>query len=49
MGEVIKFVSRAELERMRLARIARTRSGGLSQAVAGVSAQQDLKSDLADS
>ena len=48
MGEVIKFVSRAELERMRLARIARTRSGGLLQSAASVSAQQDLKSDLPD-
>ena len=49
MGEVIKFMSRAELERMRLARIARTRTGGLMQAAASVSAQQDVKSDLADS
>ena len=49
MGEVIKFVSRVELERMRLARIARTRSGGLLQTAASVSAQQDLKSELADS
>lgn len=48
MGEVIKFVSRAELERMRLNRIARTRSGGLSQSVASVS-EQVLKSELADS
>lgn len=47
MGEVIKFVSRAELERMRLARIARTKSGGLSQAVTSVS-EQALKSELAD-
>jgi hypothetical protein len=49
MGEVIKFVSKAELERMRLARIARTRSGGLMQVAASVSVQQDLKSELADS
>lgn len=49
MGEVIKFITRAELERMRLARIARTRSGGLLQAAASVSAQQDRKSELADS
>jgi len=49
MGEVIKFVSRAELERIRLARIARTRSGGLMQVAASVSVQQDVKSELADS
>lgn len=49
MGEVIKFVSRAELERMRLARIARTRSGGLMQVAASVNAQQDVKSELAES
>ncbi len=48
MGEVIKFVSRAELERMRLARIARTRSGGLMQSTTSVS-EQVLKSELADS
>lgn len=48
MSEVIKFVSRTELERMRLSRIARTRSGGLSQAATSVS-EQVLKSELADS
>ena len=49
MGEVIKFLSRAELERMRLARIARTRSGGLLQSAVSAGAQQDRKSELADS
>jgi hypothetical protein len=48
MGEVIKFVSRAELERMRVARIARTRSGGMVPAAASVS-EQVLKNELADS
>ena len=48
MGEVVKFVTRAELERMRLARIARTRSGGLSQSASSVS-ELVLKSELADS
>jgi hypothetical protein len=48
MGEVIKFVSRAELERMRLARIARTKSGGLLQSATSVS-EQVLKNELADS
>jgi hypothetical protein len=49
VGEVIKFVSRAELERMRLNRIARTRSGGLLAAAASVGEAQDRKSELADS
>ena len=49
VGEVIKFVSRAELERMRLNRIARTRSGGLMTAAASVAEAQDRKSELADS
>lgn len=48
MGEVIKFVTRAELERIRLARIARTRSGGLSQSSASVS-EQALKSEPVES
>lgn len=48
MGEVIKFVSRAELERLRLARIARTRSGGLLQSASSVS-EQVLRNELADS
>jgi hypothetical protein len=49
MGEVIRFVSRAELERMRLDRAARTRNGGLLPPAASVSEQQDRKSELADS
>ena len=48
MGEVIKFVTSAELERLRLARIARTRSGGMLPAATAVS-EQVLKSELADS
>lgn len=49
MGEVIKFVSRAELERMRLDRAALTRNGGLLPPAASVSEQRDRKSELADS
>jgi len=48
MGEVIKFVTRAELERMRLSREGRTRNNILP-AVASVSGQQGQKSELADS
>ena len=48
MGEVIKFVTRAELERMRLSREGRTRNSILPQA-ASVSEQQERKSELADS
>jgi hypothetical protein len=48
MGEVIRFVSRAELERMRLDRIARTRSGGILPPAVSVSEQRDRKSELAD-
>ncbi len=49
MGEVIKFVSRTELERMRLDRAALTRNGGLVLPAASVSEQRDRKSELADS
>lgn len=49
MGKVIKFVSRAELERMRLDRAALTRNGGLLPPAASVSEPRDQKSELADS
>jgi hypothetical protein len=49
MGEVIRFVSRAELERMRLDRESRTRNGGMLPQAASVSEQRDRKSELADS
>ena len=49
MGEVIRFVSRAELERMRLDRESRTRNGGMLLPAASVGEQRDRKSELADS
>ena len=49
MGEVIRFVSRAELERMRLSREARTRNAVILPPAASVSEQQGQKSELADS
>ena len=49
MGEVIKFVTRAELERIRLDRAALTRNGGLLPPAASANVQRDRKSELADS
>jgi hypothetical protein len=49
MGEVIRFVSRAELERMRLSRESRTRNAAILPPAASVSEQRDQKSELADS
>jgi hypothetical protein len=49
MGEVIRFVSRSELERMRLSREARTRNAILLPPAASASEQRDQKSELADS
>ncbi len=49
MGEVIKFVSRAELERMRLARESRTRSGSIVSSAASLGEPRIQKSELADS
>jgi hypothetical protein len=49
MGEVIKFVTRAELERMRLSREGRARNSSILPSVASVSDQQEQKSELADS
>lgn len=49
MGEVIRFMSRAELERLRLDRAALTRNGGLLPPAASVSEQRERKSELADS
>ena len=48
MGEVIKFVTRAELERARLSREGRGRNAMLPQA-ANISVPRDQKSELADS
>jgi len=48
MGEVIRFVSRAELERMRLSRESRARNPGLLPPAAS-SEQRDAKGELADS
>jgi hypothetical protein len=49
MGEVIRFVSRAELERMRLSRDSRTKNAVILPPAASVSEQRDEKSELADS
>ncbi len=49
MGEVIKFVTRAELERMRLARQGRAKNHGILPQAASVSVQREQKSELADS
>jgi len=49
MGEVIRFVSRAELERMRLSRESRARNSNILPPVASVSEPHDQKSELADS
>jgi hypothetical protein len=49
MGEVIRFVTRAELERIRLDRESRTKNGGLLLPAASVIEQRDRKSELADS
>ena len=49
MGEVIQFVSKAELERRRLNRESRTRNSNILPPVASVSEPRDQKSELADS
>jgi hypothetical protein len=49
MGEVIKFVTRAELERMRLSREGRARSHSILPPAASVGEPRDQKSELADS
>jgi len=49
MGEVIRFVSRAEFERARLNREARARNDSIAPPIASISEQHDQKSDLADS
>jgi hypothetical protein len=48
MGEVIRFITRAELERARAAREGRGRNTMLPQA-ANISVPRDRKSELADS
>ena len=49
MGEVIRFVSRAELERMRLSRESRARNSSILPPAASVGEPRDQKSELADS
>jgi hypothetical protein len=49
MGEVIRFVSRAEFERMRLSREGRARNNSILPPVASVGEPRDQKSELADS
>jgi hypothetical protein len=49
MGEVIRFVSRTELERMRLSRESRGRNGSILPPVASVDEPREQKSELADS
>ena len=49
MGEVIRFVSREELERMRLSRVSRRRNGSILPPTASIAEPSDHKSELADS
>jgi hypothetical protein len=49
MGEVIRFVSRAELERMRLSRGSRGRNSSILPPAASVDEPREQKSELADS
>jgi hypothetical protein len=49
MGEVIRFITRAELERARLSRERRARPNAMLPQAASVSVPHDQKSELADS
>jgi len=49
MGEVIRFVSRAELERIRLSREGRARNDSILPPAASLSEPRDQKNELADS
>lgn len=49
MGEVIRFVSREELERMRLSRESRRRNSSTVPPTAIIGEPGDHKSELADS
>jgi hypothetical protein len=49
MGEVIRFVSREELERMRRNREGRGRNSSILPPVASVDEPREQKSELADS
>lgn len=49
MGEVIRFVTRAELERARLNREGRARNHNLLPPATSVSEQRNEKSELVDS
>lgn len=49
MGEVIRFITRAELERARLNREGRARGTAMLPQAANISVPRDQKSELADS
>ncbi|MFO1111436.1 MAG: hypothetical protein U1E61_19865 [Bradyrhizobium sp.] len=49
MGEVIRFVSRTELERIRLSREGRVRGSGNTLPQIATGETRDQKSELADS
>ena len=49
MGEVIRFITRAELERARLSREGRGRSDNVLPQAVSLSVPRDQKSELADS
>jgi len=49
MGEVIRFVSRGELERMRLSRESRGRNSSILPPVASADEPRKQNSELADS
>ena len=49
MGEVIRFVSREELERMRLSRVSRRRNSSILPPTASIGEPSDHKNELADS
>ena len=49
MGEVIRFVTRTELERMRLSRESRRRNSSILPPTASIGEPGDQKSELADS
>ena len=49
MGDVIRFVSRSELERMRLSREGRTRNDSILPPAVIVSEPREQKNELVDS
>jgi hypothetical protein len=48
MGEVVRFITRAELERARLRRESRTPNDNALPQIAALSAPQDPKNELLD-